>query len=627
MKRKYLNLLIMFSMIFSLGSSMLPNVTALTSNAETDVVIFAMPYDFDEYSAYTANSYATAQWNAAVYAGLLKRSSAADRDYVADLAVSMPTQSSDGLTYTFTLKDDLKFSNGHKLTTSDVELSWKAALTPAVNTNFYGIYVGFFDNASIVVKDSKTVEFTMLTSYAFPFGLLSFPIIDEEVFGDRYDRCLEGVAEDCIWNNPDGSDAISAGPYMVSDVDNVHEIVTVAANPFYYGANDMFTDKIIFQKIADKDAAISALASGLIDILDSQYIPGLNELADLDGVTEDFIGDPAHQEISLNHLNPYFGTGESIPGNTAEDLADALLVRKAMTHVVDRKFAVDEIMEGLALPASTPMPAASLGWDATLIPRNFSVTTAMGYMEDAGFDYADAGTQDTSGVWSNPFFTVTVMSPNTNPARNQWSANYVLELPKIGIGVKEHVSTGWGEIAPRTFNYAGGTLVPAYADGGFDVFFVGYSWDLDWNPSGLYTGSGRCDTGDCGNFYNFDVDEDQTEVGALTTAYLTELDFDARLLKAKDLQAEFYKVIPVLPILYAQSHWGFNDDIDGIDSLLISVAAQEWELVKLTGFTKNVVDTKTLDVNTDDDAPVSTFAVVSALFFVSIIAVYRRRAN
>jgi ABC-type transport system substrate-binding protein len=613
--------------IVLMATSMLPATSGVTpSAAGDDVLIFAMPYDFDEYSVFTADSYATAQWNAAVYASLVKRSSANNRDYVPDLAASMPTISADGKTFTFTLKDDLRFSNGHKLTTSDLEFSFKATLTPSVNTNFYGSYVGFMTNDSINVVDSKTVELTLDVNYAFPYGLMGFPVIDEEVFGDRYDRCLEGVAEDCLWNNPNGDDVVSAGPFMVSDIDNVHEIVTVVSNPFYYGANEVYADKIIFQKIADKDAAISALASGLIDILDAQYVPGLNELADLDGVSEDFVGDPSHQEISLNHLNPYFGTGESIPGNGGVgDDADALLVRKAMTHVVDRKFAVDEIMEGLALPASTVMPAAALGWDATLVPRNYSVTVARNYMIQAGFTELEGKAADWEATAADNLFEVTVMSPNTNPARNQWSANYVLELPKIGIHVKEHVSTGWGEIVPRTFGYSGG-LPPAHEDGGFDVFFVGYSWALDWNPSSLYDSAGRCDTGDCGNFYNFDVEETMTDVATLVADYLSELDFDARLEKAKAIQAELYKWIPVLPILYPQSHWGFGATVDGVDSLLISVSAQEWDLVKKDGFTKNVVNPDDTKVDaTEDDSPVSSYAVLSAFFFTALIATYRRR--
>ncbi|MCE7735381.1 MAG: ABC transporter substrate-binding protein [Candidatus Heimdallarchaeota archaeon] len=576
-------------LLFIGASSNIGGLTSVEPQASDDIIIYAMPYDFDEYSVYTADSYATAQWNSAVYAGLVKRSSANARDYVGDLAQSMPAISTDGKTFSFTLKPNLRFSNGHVLDTRDVKFSFHVALSPAVNTNSYGSYIGFMDNSSVNVIDNLNIEFTLSQSFAFPFGLLSFPIVDEEYFGSRYERCQQGIAEDCLWNNPNGDDVVSAGPFMVSDIDNVHEIVTVIANPFYYAFDSVWADKIIFQKIADKAAAISALASGLIDILDSQYVPSLNELSGLSGVAEDFVGDPSHQEISLNHLNPYFGTGLQTPAGVASASAAelaALNVRKAMTHVVDRNFAVDEIMEGLALPASTVMPAAALGWDATLVPRNFSINVARNYMEMAGFDYADLGAENPDGTFSTNFFEITVLSPNTNPARNQWSANYVLELPKIGISVKEHVSTGWGEIIPRTFGYAGG-LPPSYSEGGFDVFFVGYGWALDWNPSSLYDAAGRCDTGDCGNFYNFDLDETMTSVADLIQSYLSELDFDARLLKAKAIQAELYKWIPVLPILYPQSHWGFGASVTGIDSLLISVSAQEWDLVRKSEFTQN----------------------------------------
>ncbi|MFV2016597.1 MAG: ABC transporter substrate-binding protein, partial [Candidatus Heimdallarchaeota archaeon] len=293
-----------------------------------------------------------------------------------------------------------------------------------------------------------------------------------------------------------------------------------------------------------------------------------------------------------------------------------------MTRVVDRNFAVDEILEGLALPAATIMPAASLGWDESLVPRPFSVSEAKTFMEAAGFDYADL-TTDSSGAFTSFFFEVTVLSPNTNPARNQWSANYVLELPKIGIKVAEHVSTGWAEIAPRTFNRE--TLPPAYVDGGYDVFFVGYSGALDWNPSGSYETSGSCETGTCGNFLNFDLDGTMTDFNTLVPDYLSELDFEKRNAKAKLIQAEMYKWIPEMPILYPQSHWGWTDKLSGVDSLLISTSSQEWNLVKLEGFTKNVVDTKTLETSEDNGVPFSTFAVVSAIFFTALIATYKRR--
>ena len=180
-----------------------------------------------------------------------------------------------------------------------------------------------------------------------------------------------------------------------------------------------------------------------------------------------------------------------------------------------------------------------------------------------------------------------------------WIPGFVLELPKIGIKVKEHVSTGWGEIVPRTFGYSGFTLVPSYDEGGFDIFAVQYQWSLDWNPQGLYDSSGRCDTGDCSNFYNFDVNEDKSSVASDINNYLNELDFDSRILKAKEVQKSLFENIPVIPMFYPRSHWGLNEELNGIDTLLLSISAQDWALVSKENFVSNTPN-QSSDPSLDD---------------------------
>jgi ABC-type transport system substrate-binding protein len=617
------------SLAFLMVLSLLPTtVAAVDVNQTEEVVIFAMPYDFGEYSLYTANSYATAQWVSSVYSGLVKRSSANNRGWVADAAAAMPTVSADGLTFTFELRDNLYFSNGEPLTVEDVEFSMKVALAPAIDVSGYSGYVNFLDNNSMNIISSNTFSITILQSFAFPYGLMSFGLIPQETFGERYENCINGVAADCTWNSPDGSDAISSGPFMVTDIDNTNEIVTVEANPYWWDASTVKTDKIIFQKIAEKNAAISALSDGSIHIMDSQYVPGLNELKGISGITEAFVGDPATQEISINNYNEWFGTGEAINemnGGTGGNFTAANLLRRAMSHIVDRDTYVNEIMDGLAQVAATNMPSASLGWDPTILPENYSVAEAKTIMESLGFDFGSLGTPDaTTGAYPNSFFEITVLSPNTNPARNQWSADYVQQLPKIGIGVKQHVSTGWAEIIPRTFGSSVNPL--SYEEGGFDIFFVGYSWALDWNPSGLYDSSGACTGGSCSNFYNFDLEETQTDIAAHIQDYLTELDFDARLEKARTIQLDIHNYLPVLAILYPQSHWGWASDVTGIDSLLISVSSQEWDQVYRTGFVNNVGTVPGGEPTSKggSDSPLSTTVFVAGLFS-SAIAVFTIR--
>ncbi|MBN1328439.1 MAG: hypothetical protein JXA54_03090, partial [Candidatus Heimdallarchaeota archaeon] len=85
-----------------------------------------------------------------------------------------------------------------------------------------------------------------------------------------------------------------------------------------------------------------------------------------------------------------------------------------------------------------------------------------------------------------PFFSVSILAPNTNAARNRWSALMVEQLPKIGIGIDVFDSTGWAQITPRTWSHPGPYPIPTYAEGGYDILFVGWSWGLDWDPTGLY---------------------------------------------------------------------------------------------------------------------------------------------
>ncbi|MCH8906911.1 MAG: ABC transporter substrate-binding protein [Candidatus Heimdallarchaeota archaeon] len=571
------------------------SIGGLNSNQNGNTLTYAMPYDFSEYSVYTANSYASAQWQSTIMNGLYKRSSTAELNWVPDLAASLPIISDDKKTFTIQLKPDLVFSDGSELSVDDVIFSFRVAMTPAINTNFYDEFVGLMNNESVTrsptdtVIDEYIIHITMLESAPFPFSLLATPLIPEETFGELYNSCVDGTDADCIWDDKDLSFVIGAGPYKASSYDATRQVITVIKNDNYYGWADGSAtgniDTIVFKKTSEKAAVIAELVDGTIDIMDSQYIPGLDELSLFAGITEGFVVNPAHQEISLNHLHPMYGTGKGLPGMaSATDVdawAAALKVRTAMSHIVDREFAANEISDGLAQPAATPMPASLLGWDPTLIPLAFDITASKALMEEVGFDYSTLKDMDNDGVYETSFFNITVLSPNTGVARNGWNAGYVIELPKIGIGVKEHVSTGWAEIIPRTFGWSGTgeSLVPLYDEEGYDILFVGYGWSFDYNPQGLYDATGRHDTTGGGNFYNFDVDEIQTDMGTLVQDYLSEFDFTKRIQKVKLVQAELYKFKPVLPILLPLSHWGYRNDIAHINLPLLSISSVEWELL------------------------------------------------
>lgn len=529
------------------------------------VVVFAMPYDFTEYSQFTAQSYATVQWLSAVSAGLYSRSLESDRAYDAELADALPDISDDKLTYTVTLKDGLKFSDGTDLTADDVVFTYQALLTPSINLNTYSTYANYFTNDSITAVDENTVKFVLGEPYAFALGLLSAPIQPESHFEARL------TSEDYDWNKPDLSDCISAGPFMIESFDSTNMEIVMIKNPDYWNAGEVVSDKVVFRKIGEKAAAISALADGEIHIFDSQYVADKNELKGVTGITEKYVSAPAHQELAFNHINPYYGTGESLVDPTGGAVEGAKAVRKAISHIIDRDFAANDIMGGLALPAATIVPSAAIGWDSTIEYRKYDITKAKEYMEAAGFDYADIGTPDDDGYYSQFHFNVSVLSPNTNPARDQWSALLVQNLPKIGIGVTTHLSTDWATIIPRTF---GSDVKPGnHENDGFDLFFVGYSWDLDVDPFGLYESTSLRPNG--GNYHNFVNDE----YDELIPTYTSELDLDKRIDAFKLVQAFYFEWEIVAPIIYPQDHWAYDADLGGYDSVLLSISSGEWDLI------------------------------------------------
>ena len=561
---------------------------------EEVVVSYALPYEFTEYSVYTQDSYATAQWTSAIYAGVVKRSAEADRDYVADLAAALPT-TSDGKAWTFSIRDDAKFSSGNPVTADDVIFSFKVAVTPAINLAGYASASLFLTNESAVKNSDGSVTVTLTQEYAFPMSMIGQPIIEKAVFGARYDDCIAGNADACNWDANDGSDAVSAGPFMMDSIDPTNNVVTLKKNPNYYGP--VKADKLVYTQYSEFAGAKSALAAGDVHIVDAQYFAGLSGYEGLDNVVTEKVGDPAHQEISLNHQSPYYGTGLETPkgkANAADAPAAALSVRRAMSAVANRELYSSQFLEGLGSPAASTMPSAAIGWDSTLKADTYDVERAKSLMEDAGYDFSTLTDSDGDGKYEDFFFSITVLAPNTNAARNKWSDHWQQELPKIGIGVNSYENVGWDVIVPRTFGYEDENAttsqypVPLWDDGGYDVLFVGYGWGLDWDPTGLYEESSFVPTG--GNFYNYV----NSTTEAVISKYITETDVVQRNAYAKQIQKAIHDDLPVIPLVYPESLWGFSDKLQGMDALLLSVSAPEWDLVTVASGSSSGIPFPTL---------------------------------
>lgn len=175
-------------------------------------------------------------------------------------------------------------------------------------------------------------------------------------------------------------------------------------------------------------------------------------------------------------------------------------------------------------------------------------------------------------------FSISLLSPNDNAERKQYSLLMQHQLPKIGIGVYLHESTTWGNIADRSWSYPfiDYDYIPTYAEGGYDALFVKWSWDLEWDPTGVFDCSYlSCHLygDDFYQYYNPSYD-------AKLAQYLTELNPLQRTAYSHEMQAMLYEDLPAISIVYPRLLYGSKEGIIGIDYLLLSLSkfrAESWD--------------------------------------------------
>ncbi|MEA2070714.1 MAG: ABC transporter substrate-binding protein [Asgard group archaeon] len=180
-----------------------------------------------------------------------------------------------------------------------------------------------------------------------------------------------------------------------------------------------------------------------------------------------------------------------------------------------------------------------------------------------------------------PFFNISILAPNTNPNRNQWATIMVEQLPKIGIGIDTFDHTGWAQISPRTWDYPGPYPIPTYEEGGYDILFVGWSWGLDWDPSGMFDKDGWIPNGD--NHYQYYSQEMDNAIGNYTQSFVTA----DRIEWAEEIQRILYRDVPASTIIYPLSLYPMAEDLTGMDGLLWASSYQpmeNWEMGTETEF-------------------------------------------
>jgi peptide/nickel transport system substrate-binding protein len=267
------------------------NVLSFTEDAQPasgnpDTIIIGTTDEVNSLDAQDA--YATHDWEIIKNTGSpLLKYVPGTATLVPGAAVDFPEVSEDGLSYTFTLRDDLVFSDGTPITAQDYVRSWERLNT--LEGQVSGLIQAYVEG--VEAPDDSTVVYTLSDTYGFFEALAAtapFVVTNPDVFPAdeivQYPEQIEGT-----------------GPYrMVTYVPG--EQMVLEANPEYYGDDAPIIPNVIIRYFADPTTMSNAVETGEIDVAWRTLGPvEAIRLQEVEGLTVERINAPALRYLVFNH--------------------------------------------------------------------------------------------------------------------------------------------------------------------------------------------------------------------------------------------------------------------------------------------------------------------------------------
>ena len=294
--------------------------------------------------------------------------------------------SEDGLTYTFTLRDGLKWSDGTDLTAKDFEYAWKRAAAPETAADYGYMFDAIAKNADgaldvVASEDGKTLTVKLVAPCAYFLDLAAFP-----AYLPVPQAQVEAAAG---WETNPGAWAAEAGfvtngAYTMTAWKH-EESMVLTKNDNYWRADEVTIPEIDLMLSADDTAIFSAYNSGDLDFADT--VP-TNEIASI-------MGNPDFHVI--DNLGTYYAAfNVNSPIFEGKTVDQAIAMRKAFAILIDRPYIVETVGQTGQKVATSYIPAGMADGNGGTFKENgaYKFPVGDGYypeeVQDAAIDEAIA---------------------------------------------------------------------------------------------------------------------------------------------------------------------------------------------------------------------------------------------
>jgi ABC-type transport system substrate-binding protein len=334
----------------------------------------------------------------------------------------------DGKTWTVNLRQGVKWHDGSPFTATDVKFTFDMYLNDTFGSpteSFVASIIG--SKSNVVMTGPYSLQFSLPSPYSyFVQNILSSGILPEHILnsGSFYGGSAIDYSKikNSLFNHPDtgtgGVRPIGTGPYKWADYNAGTMTSHLVRNDNYFNFSDWGKDSLqakgqftvkdyYLRTIVGAGQAITALQSGEVDILDSQYHletqPAfLNQWGSNKFAVYDAFG---VQELGVNMQHPILGTGVDTPLGKLDPSKAALAakyVRQAISYAIPRREIINTLLNGYGTPAiTTAVPLLSNGFNTQLKPYEYNLTKAAELLKQAGY------------TMTMPDFSVTASGPVT----------------------------------------------------------------------------------------------------------------------------------------------------------------------------------------------------------------------
>ena len=315
------------------------------------------------------------------------------KDLATDYSVS-----EDGLVWTVKIREDVKFTDGEKLTASDVAFTYNNCVKNSTVNDFTML-------KEAVAVDDTTVEFHMNKPFSiWPYTMAIVGIVPEHAYDENY-----------------GQHPIGSGRYILKQWDKGQQVI-FEANPDYYGEKAKI--KKVTVLFMDEDAALAAAMAGQVDVAHTAA-----SLADekIDGYGLLSVTSVDNRTVKASEKD-----GKTVGNDVTSDVA----IRRAMNIGIDREEMIKNVLNGHGTAAYSVCD--KMPWYNEESEVTYDQKSAKALLEEAGWKEGKDGIREKDGVRAE----FTVMFNPDDSVRQALAEDFANQCKELGIEVKTE-GAGW----------------------------------------------------------------------------------------------------------------------------------------------------------------------------------------